>query len=79
MSSYVFHFLIAMGMMVLPPMESEQNVMFLLQDPSCVDKCRAGGLVYYQEGDLRVSLGSLTSGYISVWYLPCLYVLKYLP
>lgn len=55
MSLYVFHFLIAMGMMVLPPLESEQNVMFLLSEPSCLDKRRAGGLAYYQEGDLRVS------------------------
>jgi len=44
-----------MGMMVLPPMESEQNVMFLLQEPYCLDKCRAGGLAYYQERDSRVS------------------------
>lgn len=55
MSSYVFHFVIAMGMMVLPPMESEQNVTFLLQEPYCLDKCTAGDLAYHQEGDLRVS------------------------
>lgn len=51
MSSDVSHFLIAVGMVVLPPVESEQNVMFLLREPSCLDKCRAGGLAHYQEGD----------------------------
>lgn len=55
MSSYVSHFLIAVGMVVLPPMDSEQNVMFLLREPYCLDKCRPGGLAHYQDGDLRVS------------------------
>lgn len=55
MSSYVSHFLIAVGMVVLSPVESEQNAMFPLQEPYCLDKCRAGGLAHYKDGDLRVS------------------------